>query len=282
MQTEAVGLLEESGRVVGVKTKTVNGEMEIRAALTVGADGRSSLVRDRSGLEVIDLGAPMDIVWFRMSRHGSDPPQTLGYTQSGKILVMINREDYWQSGYVIAKGAFDEIRNQGIENFRRELADLVPFLSDRVSELRDWKDVSLLTVKVDRLRKWWRPGLLCIGDAAHAMSPIGGVGINLAIQDAVGAANILAPKLSANQLTDRDLEAVQKRRELPTRVTQKVQVLIQNNVIGRVLASDHALSVPWPIKLLQVWPALRRIPARAIGMGFRPEHIRTLENLPHL
>jgi 2-polyprenyl-6-methoxyphenol hydroxylase-like FAD-dependent oxidoreductase len=239
-------------------------------------------VRDRSGLEVIDLGAPMDIVWFRMSRHGSDPPQTLGYTQSGKILVMINREDYWQSGYVIAKGAFDEIRNQGIENFRRELADLVPFLSDRVSELRDWKDVSLLTVKVDRLRKWWRPGLLCIGDAAHAMSPIGGVGINLAIQDAVGAANILAPKLSANQLTDRDLEAVQKRRELPTRVTQKVQVLIQNNVIGRVLASDHALSVPWPIKLLQVWPALRRIPARAIGMGFRPEHIRTPENLPHL
>ena len=282
MQTEAVGLLEENGRVVGVKTKTVNGEMEIRAALTVGADGRSSLVRDRSGLEVIDLGAPMDIVWFRMSRHGSDPPQTLGYTQSGKILVMINREDYWQSGYVIAKGAFDEIRNQGIENFRRELADLVPFLSDRVSELRDWKDVSLLTVKVDRLRKWWRPGLLCIGDAAHAMSPIGGVGINLAIQDAVGAANILAPKLSANQLTDRDLEAVQKRRELPTRVTQKVQVLIQNNVIGRVLASDHALSVPWPIKLLQVWPALRRIPARAIGMGFRPEHIRTPENLPHL
>lgn len=277
MQTEAVGLLEEKGRVVGVKTKTASGEMEIRATLTVGADGRSSIVRDRSGLEVIDLGAPMDIVWFRMSRHAGDSPQTLGYAQSGKILVMINREDYWQSGYVIAKGAFDEIRGKGIENFRQELANLVPFLSDRLNELRDWKDVSLLTVKVDRLRKWSRPGLLCIGDAAHAMSPIGGVGINLAIQDAVGAANILGPKLSANQLTDRDLEAVQKRRELPTRITQKVQVLIQNNIIGRVLASDHPLSVAWPIKLLQMWPFLRRIPARAIGMGFRPEHIHTSE-----
>ena len=278
MQTEAVGLIEENGRVAGVNTKTADGEMEIRAALTVGADGRRSLVRDRSGLEVIDLGAPMDIVWFRLSRRATDPPQTLGYVQSGRILVMINRDDYWQCGYVIAKGAFEGIREKGLDNFRRDVARLALFLSARTGEVRDWNDVSLLTVKVDRLRHWSRPGLLCIGDAAHAMSPIGGVGINLAIQDAVAAANILGPKLAANKLGDHDLEAVQKRRELPTRITQKAQVLIQNNVIGKVLASDHPLSVPWPFKLLQAWPFLRRIPARMIGMGFRPEHIHTPES----
>ena len=278
MQTEAVGLIEENGRVAGVNTKTADGEMEIRAALTVGADGRRSLVRDRSGLEVIDLGAPMDIVWFRLSRRATDPPQTLGYVQSGRILVMINRDDYWQCGYVIAKGAFEGIREKGLDNFRRDVARLALFLSARTGEVRDWNDVSLLTVKVDRLRHWSRPGLLCIGDAAHAMSPIGGVGINLAIQDAVAAANILGPKLAANKLGDQDLEAVQKRRELPTRITQKAQVLIQNNVIGKVLASDHPLAVPWPFKLLQAWPFLRRIPARMIGMGFRPEHIHTPES----
>jgi 2-polyprenyl-6-methoxyphenol hydroxylase-like FAD-dependent oxidoreductase len=278
MQTEAVGLIEENGRVVGVKTKTANGEMGIRATLTIGSDGRRSILRDRGGLQVIDLGAPMDIVWFHLSRHATDPPQTLGYVQSGKILVMINRDDYWQCGYVIAKGAFDEIREKGLDQFREELARLAAFLSDRVDEVRDWNDVSLLTVKVDRLRQWWRSGLLCIGDAAHAMSPIGGVGINLAIQDAVAAANILGPKLAAGKLTDHDLEAVQNRRELPTRITQRVQVLIQNNVIERVLASGHSLSVLWPIKLLQAWPFLRRIPARMIGMGFRPEHVQTPEN----
>jgi 2-polyprenyl-6-methoxyphenol hydroxylase-like FAD-dependent oxidoreductase len=278
MQAEAIGLLEEAGRVVGVRAKTPRGETEIRAVVTVGADGRRSAVRERAGLEVIDLGAPMDVLWMRLSRHASDPPQTLGYAQSGKILVMINRDEYWQCGYVIAKGRFDEIRAKGIDNFRAALKNLVPFLGDRVSELRDWNDVSLLTVKVDRLRNWSRPGLLCIGDAAHAMSPIGGVGINLAIQDAVAAANILGPKLAAGKFRDSDLEAVQQRRELPTRITQKVQVLIQNNVIERVLTTDQSFGVPWAIQMMQQWAFLRRIPARVVGMGFRPEHVRTRES----
>jgi 2-polyprenyl-6-methoxyphenol hydroxylase-like FAD-dependent oxidoreductase len=190
---------------------------------------------------------------------------------------MIDREDYWQCGFVIPKGAADEIRKRGIAQFREEVASLEPFLRDRVTELRDWNDVSLLTVKVDRLQRWWRPGLLCIGDAAHAMSPIGGVGINLAIQDAVAAANILAAKLRAENLTDEDLDAVQQRREFPTRATQKLQVVIQNNVIRRVLASSKSLTLPWPLKLMQRWPFLRRIPARVIGMGFRPEHVAVPE-----
>jgi 2-polyprenyl-6-methoxyphenol hydroxylase-like FAD-dependent oxidoreductase len=235
-------------------------------------------VRERAGLQVTDLGAPIDVLWMRISRSPSDRGQALGHAAAGKILVMINREDYWQCGFVIPKGAGDEIRRRGIEQFREELATLEPFLRDRVSELRDWNDVSQLTVKVDRLKQWWRPGLLCIGDAAHAMSPVGGVGINLAIQDAVAVANILAPKLAATNFSDRDLAAVQRRREFPTRATQKLQVAIQNKVIRRVLSSSRPLSVPWVLTLMQKWPALRRIPARVIGMGFRPEHIRTRES----
>jgi len=219
----------------------------------------------------------MDVLWMRLSRRPSDPGQTLGHAESGKIFVMIDREDYWQCGFVIPKGAADEIRKRGITQFREEIASLEPFLKDRVMELRDWNDVSLLTVKVDRLRRWWRPGLLCIGDAAHAMSPIGGVGINLAIQDAVAAANILGLKLAAGKLSDNDLHAVQQRREFPTRATQRLQVMLQNNVIQRVLASSEPLTLAWPFKLMQRWPFLRRIPARVIGMGFRPEHVATPE-----
>jgi 2-polyprenyl-6-methoxyphenol hydroxylase-like FAD-dependent oxidoreductase len=191
------------------------------------------------------------------------------------MLVMIDRQDYWQCGYIIPKGAAEQIRNRGIEKFRGDIFALEPFLRDRVTELRDWNDVSLLTVKVDRLRQWSRPGLLCIGDAAHAMSPVGGVGINLAIQDAVAAANILAGKMEAGTLNDGDLRAVQRRREFPTRATQWLQIIIQNGVIRRVLGSPRPLALPWPIKLMQRFPSLRRIPARVIGMGFRPEHIRT-------
>jgi 2-polyprenyl-6-methoxyphenol hydroxylase-like FAD-dependent oxidoreductase len=221
------------------------------------------------------LGAPMDVLWLRISRRPGDREQTLGHAESGKIFVMINREDYWQCGYIIPKGSFEGIRQKGIEKFREEIATLEPFLRDRVSELRDWKDVSLLTVKVDRLQCWWKPGLLCIGDAAHAMSPVGGVGINLAIQDAVAAANILGPKLAAGKLGDRDLEAVQRRREFPTRATQKVQVLVQNRIIHRVLTTGQSFGVPWQLRLMQRWPFLRRIPARIVGMGVRPEHIHT-------
>jgi len=275
MQAEVTDLIEENGRIIGVTAKTPSGSMEIRAALTVGADGRHSIVRERAGLQVIDLGAPMDVLWMRISRRPTDPGQTLGHVEAGRVFVMIDREDYWQCGFVIPKGAADEIRKRGIEQFREDIAGLEPFLRDRLTELRDWNDVRLLTVKVDRLRRWWRPGLLCIGDAAHAMSPIGGVGINLAVQDAVAAANILAAKLIAGDLSDDDLDAVQRRREFPTRATQRLQILAQNRVVRRVLGSVHPLTLAWPLKLMQRWPLLRRIPARVIGLGFRPEHVKT-------
>jgi 2-polyprenyl-6-methoxyphenol hydroxylase-like FAD-dependent oxidoreductase len=273
MQAEVTDLIEVSGTVAGVRAKTPNGVLEIRAPLTVGADGRQSVVRERAGLEVIDLGAPMDVMWMRISRRPTDPAQTLGHFDRGKILFLINREDYWQCAFVIPKGTADEIRQRGLEAFRQGIVNLELFLQDRIEELRDWKEVSLLTVTVDRLARWFRPGLLCIGDAAHAMSPIGGVGINLAIQDAVAAANILGPKLRQNNVTENDLQAVQRRRSFPTRATQRLQILIQNNVIRRILGRDETLSVPWPLKLLRRMPILRRIPARVIGLGFRPEHV---------
>jgi 2-polyprenyl-6-methoxyphenol hydroxylase-like FAD-dependent oxidoreductase len=281
MRAEATDLIEQNGRIIGVSARIPDGTVEIRAALTVGADGRHSVVRERAGLQVMDLGAPMDVLWMRISRRPSDPGQTLGHVEAGRMLVMIDREDYWQCGFIIPKSGMDEIRERGIDQFREDIAALQPFLRDRVSELRDWEDVSLLTVKVDRLRRWWRPGLLCIGDAAHAMSPVGGVGINLAIQDAVAAANILAAKLSTGSLSERDLHAVQRRRQFPTRATQRLQILLQNGVIGRILASSQPLTVPWPLRLMQRWPFLRRIPGRVIGMGFRPEHVRTPESSDH-
>ena len=278
MQTEATGVIEEGGRIVGVKAKTPSNELEIRATLTIGADGRRSTVRERAGLQIMDLGAPMDVLWMQIGRRPGDPAQSFGHAEPGRFLVMIDREKYWQCGYVIPKGAFEGMRQRGIEQFRHELASLQPFLRDRVAELRDWNDVSLLTVKVDRLRRWWRPGLLCIGDAAHAMSPIGGVGINLAIQDAVAAANILGAKLATGEVTDQDLDSVQHRREFPTRATQKLQVLAQNRLVRPVLNRAKPLSVPWVLNLMQHWSALRRIPARVIGLGFRPEHVHTPEH----
>ncbi len=281
MQAEATDLLEEKGRIVGVSAKTPNGLLRIRAALTVGADGRHSIVRERAGLQVLDLGAPMDVFWMRISRRSSDPGQSLGHAEAGKVFVMIDREEYWQCGFVIPKGAADEVRKRGIEQFRAEIVALAPFLNDRVGERRDWNDVSLLTVKVDRLKRWFRQGLLCIGDAAHAMSPVGGVGINLAIQDAVAAANILVEKLATDALSERDLGAVQSRREFPTRATQRLQIAVQNRVIRRVLSSAQPLMLPWPLRLLRQWPFLRRIPARVIGIGFRPEHVRTPQGTDH-
>jgi 2-polyprenyl-6-methoxyphenol hydroxylase-like FAD-dependent oxidoreductase len=230
----------------------------------------------------MDIGAPMDVLWMRFSRRRSDPGQTFGHAEAGRVFVMIDREEYWQCGFVIPKGAADEIRKRGIEAFREEIANMQPFLRDRVGELRDWDDVSLLTVKVDRLRQWSRPGLLCIGDAAHAMSPVGGVGINLAIQDAVATANALAGKLAAGNLKDDDVHAVQRRREFPTRATQWLQVVVQKRVIRRVLSSSEPLTVPMLLRLLQRWPVLRRLPARIVGLGFRPEHVRTSEDSRNL
>jgi 2-polyprenyl-6-methoxyphenol hydroxylase-like FAD-dependent oxidoreductase len=274
VQTEVAELIKENGCVTGVLAKNPEGNLEIRANLTVGADGRHSVVRERAGLEVINLGAPMDVLWMRLSRRPGDPGQTFGHIDVGKIFVMLNREDYWQCAYVIPKGAAGEIRQRGLDAFREDIAKLSPFLHDRVDELRDWNQVSLLTVAVDRLSRWSLPGLLCIGDAAHAMSPIGGVGINLAIQDAVAAANILGASLREGTPTEDELRAVQRRREFPTRATQRLQVFVQDRVIKRALGSTKPLTLPWPLKLFGPCPFLRRIPARVVGIGFRPEHVR--------
>ncbi len=277
MEAEVTGIVEEAGKVVGVKAKTPAGELEVLADLTVGADGRHSVVRERAGFSVLNLGAPMDVLWMRMSRHPTDPEQTFGRFDSGRILVFLNRDEYWQTAYVIPKGKADELRQQGLPAFRQELVRLAPFLQERVDELYEWDDIKLLTVAVDRLSRWFRPGLLCIGDAAHAMSPIGGVGINLAIQDAVATANILGERLRHGAVSLADLQAVQRRRSFPTRVTQRMQVIVQNNVIRRVLSSTKPIAPPWPVKLLGRWKFLQRIPARVVGMGFRPEHVKTSE-----
>lgn len=275
MRAEVDELIEEGNRVIGVKAKTSEGPLEIRADLVVGADGRGSIVRERAGLEVQELGAPIDVLWFRLSRLPSDPGQVLGRVVAGKIMVMLNRDSYWQCGYIIAKGALDKLQQRGLEAFRADILSLARFLDDRVNELGDWGEIRLLTVKVDRLRQWYRPGLLCIGDSAHAMSPVGGVGINLAIQDAVAAANILWRPLSQGWVSTSHLQKVHWRRELPTRVTQWAQVQIQNRILGRVLGSAQPASAPWPIRLFKRFPVLRRIPARLIGIGVRPEHVQT-------
>jgi len=275
MQAETTELIEEPGRVAGVRALTPSGPLAVRAELVVGADGRHSVVRDRAGLRSTELGAPMDVLWFRLSRHPTDPDETMGRFDLGRIFVLINRGEHWQCGFVIPKGTVEQIRRRGLDAFRREVVALAPFAADRTAEIRDWDDVKLLTVQVDRLTAWCRPGLLCIGDAAHAMSPVGGVGINLAIQDAVAAANLLAEPLRCGRLTLEHLRHVQQRRELPTRWTQRFQLVIQNRVITRVLAGGMPLHAPWPVRLLDRSPWLRRLPARVLGIGFRPEHVRT-------
>jgi len=273
LQAEATGLIEDAGRIAGVRAQTAGGPVEIRAALTVAADGRHSLLRERAGLEVEDFGAPMDVLWMRLSRRPDDPPNTLGRINAGRVFVTLDRGDYWQCAYVIPKGGYDALRRSSIASFRDNIVAVAPFLRERVGELRGWDDVKLLTVQVNRLRRWHRPGFLCIGDAAHAMSPIGGVGINLAIQDAVAAANALAAPLQRGAVVESDLEGVQRRREFPTRMTQRMQLFLQRRVIGRVLASGATPGIALPIRLLQWFPVLQRIPARLIGMGFRPEHL---------
>jgi len=262
-QAEVVDLLAAEGNVVGVKVKTPAGERHVHADLVIGADGRHSIVREKAGLEVEVLGAPLDVLWFRLSRHPTDPAQTLGRFVMGNIMV-------------IPKGQFDDLKKAGLPSFCERIVETAPFLRDRVDELKDWDQIKLLTVAVDRLRKWYRPGLLCIGDAAHAMSPIGGVGINLAIQDAVATANLLAERLSRGTVTTIDLERVQRRRDLPTRTTQRAQVLVQDRVISRALGNRQA-AAPWLLRLFQRWPVLRRIPARLVGIGVRAEHVRTQE-----
>jgi 2-polyprenyl-6-methoxyphenol hydroxylase-like FAD-dependent oxidoreductase len=275
MQARATDLIVEDERVVGVRAETPDGPLEIRADLVVGADGRHSDIRERAGLEVEDFGAPMDVLWLRLSKRPEDSQQTLGRIQAGVVFVMLDRGDYWQCAYVIPKGGYDKMRAAGLEAFRAAIVALNRALADRVREIASWDDVKLLTVSVDRLKRWARPGLLCVGDAAHAMSPIGGVGINLAIQDAVAAANILWEKLRTGPVPLEILKKVQERREWPTRATQRLQLFIQDRVISNVLARKTTPRPPLVVKLLQWFPPLRRIPARVLGMGFRPEHVHT-------
>jgi 2-polyprenyl-6-methoxyphenol hydroxylase-like FAD-dependent oxidoreductase len=276
MNTEATGLIEEDGRVVGVRAKTEQGEMNVYADLVVGADGRSSILRERAGMEVEDFGVPIDVLWFRVAKSADDTEPALGRISNGKMMVTINRGDYYQCGYIIRKGAFEEIKRRGLQAFREEIARVAPFLRDAALEIDDWNKVNLLTVQVNRLRQWYRPGLLFIGDAAHAMSPAGGVGINLAIQDAVAAANLLAEKLRQGNCQIDDLRRVQQRREWPARMTQAIQVFIHRRMFGSRSDPDKALSFPWPARatLWLIGPVLRRVGARVIGIGFRAEHIR--------
>jgi 2-polyprenyl-6-methoxyphenol hydroxylase-like FAD-dependent oxidoreductase len=276
-QAEVVDLIEDMGRVVGVRAKTPNGTLDIHASLVVGADGRTSIVRSKAGLKVQDIGAPMDVMWFGLSRAPDDYENVLARFGTGNIFIMINRGDYWQCGFVIPKGSADKVRSEGLDAFHRNIAELSPFISSRVGEIDTWDKVKLLTVGVDRLTRWYKPGLLCIGDASHTMSPVGGVGINLAIQDAVAASNILAKPLYDNCLRETDLALVQKRREFPARMTQAFQVFVQRRVITKSLSGKTKVSPPLLARLIGSCPWLRRIPARLIGMGIRPEHIQVAE-----
>jgi len=273
MQTEATDLIEHAGRVIGVRARGASGEIDIEANLVIAADGRDSVLRTRSGLEKLDLGAPMDALWFKLPAFAHDATETLGRFGAGYILVLLYRGDYWQCAYVIPKGTADDLRKKGIEHFRAVITAGAPFEAERMDAIASWDDVSLLTVRVDRLVHWFRPGLLCIGDAAHAMSPIGGVGVNLAVQDAVAAANILAAPLREGRLTLADLKAVQARRNFPTRVTQAIQVAVQNNIIGPTLKLTEQPPVPLLVRLMQAMPVLQRIPARIVGLGVRREHV---------
>ena len=273
MQAEVTGLTEENGKIVGVRANSPTGPVEVRADLVVGADGRSSVVRDCSGLAVQDLGAPTDALWMRLSKRAGDPVLSL-LADRGKLFVIFDRGDYMQCAFAILKGSAEDLRRRGIEGLRANILEIAPFLHDRVAELRDWNDVKLLTIKVNRLRQWYRPGLVCIGDAAHAMSPVGGIGINLAIQDAVAAANILADPLRKGSVGVADLAKLQRRRAFPTRVTQRLQEVIRKQV-GRDVGKSGTARPPWPVRLLECTTLPCRLRTRFVGVGIRPEHVKT-------
>jgi len=275
MQTQAKDLIAQGERICGVLATGPNGNVQIKAGLTIAADGRHSTLRDKSGLKVDDLGAPFDVLWLSLPVLPGDPADLIGKVRDGQLFVMIYRTDYWQCAYLIPKGSFDTIKADGLTKFRSRLKSIAGFAAGRIDEtIKDFDQVKLLTVTVDRLEKWARPGLLCIGDAAHAMSPIGGVGINLAIQDAVATANILSPVLTRGVPTFRDLKKVQKRRQFPTRVIQGFQVMAQRFMLAPTLAAMKTPKPPGIVRLLNTWPWLRQFPARFIGMGVRPEHVR--------
>jgi 2-polyprenyl-6-methoxyphenol hydroxylase-like FAD-dependent oxidoreductase len=276
-RTEATALLEDGARVVGLEVATAHGPATIRADLVVGADGRSSVIRREARLSVETTGAPFDVLWFRISRGPGEPETAFGHFEAGRIMVLINRGEYWQCGLVIPKGSIEELRARGVEAFRLDVATMAPFAAAHVGDIGSFDDLKLLTVVVDHLTEWARPGLVCVGDAAHAMSPIGGVGINLAIQDAVATANLLAEPLRRGPVDLALLRHVQRRREWPARITQRAQVLLQERLIAPVLARTSEIPLPWSLRLLRSVPSLRRISGRLFGMGVRPEHVRSPE-----
>jgi len=273
LQHEVVDLLFEKDRVVGVRAKTPEGEREFYADLVIGADGRHAVTHERANLELRDFGAPIDVLWMRLSKRADDPAQSLGFFRHGKLLVLLDRGDYFQVGFVIPKGGFDEIKKRGLPALHSDIVEIAAFLKDRIAELDDWEKIKLLTVQINRLKKWCRDGLLCIGDNAHAMSPAGGVGINLALQDAVATANLLAVKLKRGSVSVSDLEQVQKRREFPVKFIQALQVQIHKRINGRTSGTGDQL--PLLPRLFLWFPFLRALPARMIGLGPRPEHIQS-------
>jgi len=279
---KALGVIEQNGRVVGVNVHTADGGYAVHADLVVAADGRHTTLRESAGLTSDDLGAPIDVLWFRLARDlARDRSQTGGYIRSGALLVMLNRGSYWQCAYVIHKGSFEALQAAGLDAFRARVEGIAPFLATALTALKRWDELSLLTVQVSHMPRWYRDGLLCIGDAAHAMSPVGGVGINLAIQDAVASANLLADALRERRLSTDDLAAVQRRRDWPARVTQRAQIAIHNELLAPVLAGASApATLPLPLRLLQRLPLLRRLPARLVGIGVRPERVRSSPHPP--
>jgi 2-polyprenyl-6-methoxyphenol hydroxylase-like FAD-dependent oxidoreductase len=274
MEAEALEVLSDGGRVTGLRYRDRAGQVhQVRARLTVAADGRDSGLRRSAGLRPVEFGVPVDVLWFRLPRRPTDPP-TFGRLAPRHLLVLIDRGAYWQIAHVIPKAAGPEPHQADLEGLRASVAELVPFLADRVGELRGWDDVRRLRVQVDRLRRWFRPGLLCIGDAAHAMSPIGGVGINLAIQDAVAAADVLAGPLKTGVLRPRHLKAVQRRREWPTRLVRWVQVLAERWVVSGALDASETFRLSILLRFLLRTPFLRDLFARLVAFGAWPVHAR--------
>ncbi len=275
MQAEVADILLEHDRVVGLRAHTPDGPLEVRAPLSVAADGRTSVVRQLAGFQVRELGVPIDVLWMRIPKEPGTPGHSLGYFRDRKMMVLLDRGDYFQCGYIIAKGRFDEIKRHGLASLRSDIVSLAPFLAHAVEALDDWQQIKLLTVKIDRLARWYREGLLAIGDAAHAMSPAGGVGINLALQDAVAAANILVPAFGLGKVAVEDLARVERRRGWPTRVYQAMQASIHNRTFGPAAARRPSDSLPLVFRLVRRFGLLQRLVARLVGIGIRPEHVRT-------
>jgi 2-polyprenyl-6-methoxyphenol hydroxylase-like FAD-dependent oxidoreductase len=276
MNVDATDLIWSDDTVVGVKANTPEGPVEIRADLTIGCDGRHSVVRQCAKLEVEEIGAPMDVLWFRAGRRAGEDESLFARLEAGRMMVTFDRGEYWQCAYVIAKGQYDAVRARGLDAFRNEIVGLAPILKSGMADVKSWDDVKLLTVAINRLRRWARPGLLCIGDAAHAMSPVGGVGVNLAVQDAVATANLLAAKLASGCPSEHDLDAVRRRREFPVWMTQKMQTVVQNNIISVALKpGDHPFRIPLLMRVVNAVPWLQGVTARFLGLGVRPEHVHS-------